>query len=295
MTLFTINFLSKTLHKQTEVNILLPANARRDSHFKTIWLLHGMTDDHTGWLRRSGIEVLAEKYGICAVMPNADLSFYVDMAFGADYFEFISDELPAFLRLFLPISDKKEDNYIAGVSMGGYGAFHTAMNRPERYSAAVSLSGPMRISWIYKTLTDEKLAMLHGNTDRELVNESADSFSARNNIPGLLVKSLMEFGDMCNTRIFKGMFGQDACLTGNGFDLFHLAERLAGDNAQLKLIAYCGEEDYHYASNVDFARHASDIGLDYTIETGSGGHEWNYWNGKIPGMLELLFSGNKRA
>lgn len=291
MTLFTINLSSEKLHKQTEVNVLLPGNAGKAAGLKTIWLLHGMTDDHTGWLRRSEIEVLAEKYNVCVVMPNADLSFYTNMAFGADYFDYLADELPAFLRRFFPISDKKEDNSIAGISMGGYGAFHIAMNRPENYGAAVSLSGPMRIAWIHKTLSNEELALSCRNPDGGLAEEVIDGFGSRNNIPVKLVSSLMEFGDTCTTRIFKGMFGPDTCLDGTSLDIFHLAEKLAGSDTALRLIAYCGEEDYHYESNRIFAKYASDIGLDYKLETGSGKHTWQYWNGKIPKMMELLFSG----
>lgn len=290
MTLFTINFQSEKLHKQTEVNVFLPQNANRASHLKTIWLLHGMTDDHTGWLRKSEIELYAEKYGICAVMPNADLSFYVNMAYGADYFEYISTELPAFLKRFLPISDSKDDNYLAGVSMGGYGAFLTAMNCPDKYCAAVSLSGPMCISWINSVLSNEELAISQENPDGKLVKECENIFSDRNGIPRKLVECLMESGNRTTARIFKGMFGLDPCLTGNQYDIFNLAKQLADGKKELKLLACCGEEDYHYKSNIDFAETAGNIGLDYSLETGSGEHNWQYWNSKIPKIMEILFA-----
>lgn len=91
----------------------------------TLYLLHGLSDDHTIWLRRTSIERYVASMGLAVVMPAVHRSFYTDMDKGYRYWTFISEELPALARSFFPLSDKREDNFAAGLSMGGYGAFKT--------------------------------------------------------------------------------------------------------------------------------------------------------------------------
>jgi S-formylglutathione hydrolase FrmB len=111
--------------------------------YPTLYLLHGLSDDHTIWQRRTSIERYAEAKGIAVVMPTVHRSFYTDMATGHRYWTFISDELPVKARAMFPLSSKREENFVAGLSMGGYGAFKMALRHPERFAAAASLSGAM--------------------------------------------------------------------------------------------------------------------------------------------------------
>jgi S-formylglutathione hydrolase FrmB len=285
LSLLTLN--SKSLGKQTEVNVLLPAVI--DKPLRTLWLLHGMRDDHSGWLRKSFIEVLADKYGIAIVMPNGDLSFYVDMIYGGDYCSWIGEELPEKLQKLLPFSPKKEDNFISGISMGGYGAFYIAMNRPERFHAAASLSGPMRIDWINRTLTNRRLAEAAADGDREGITRECKSWAESQGIPQLLVNSLAEMSSPLTVKLFEAMFGINPILTGNHYDIFHLAEELKNKKGALKLLAWCGEHDYHYESNLLFRDHAAESGLNYHLITGEGAHTWEYWNRVIPHMMKCFF------
>ena len=110
----------------------------------TLYLLHGLSDDHTIWGRRTSIERYVAELGLAVVMPAVHRSFYTDMVRGdGNYWSFISEELPAIARSFFPLSDKREDNYVAGLSMGGYGAFKLALRKPESFAAAASLSGAL--------------------------------------------------------------------------------------------------------------------------------------------------------
>lgn len=289
MTLITVSYQSKALHKQTTVNILFPMDNAISKPVKVLWALHGMTDDQSGWLRRTTIEEYAEKMGVCVVMPNADLSFYVNMAYGADYFTFISEELPEFLSRFLPISRAKEDNYITGNSMGGYGAFYTAMKCPQKYQAAVSLSGPMNIAWINRVLSDTQLAKVFGTHDETLIKDSVRILAENEGIPEKLIYSLMEFGDECTARTFQAMFGNELDLKDTQYDIYHLAEQMQKNSSPVRLIAYCGEEDYHYSSNILFRDWIAKTNLDYVLTTGKGSHDWTYWNKQIPDFMEKLF------
>lgn len=285
MNLFTVDFQSVSLHKQTTVNVLCPQGAKRTSELPSILLLHGMTDDQTGWLRRSLAENYAEKLGICLILPNADLSFYTDMAYGGDYLTFLAEELPAFLREYFPLAPFREKNFVAGNSMGGYGAFLLAMRYPQRFAAAFSLSGPMKISWICRILSDPGLAALYATGDTPRLREEVLRIAAQEKIPELLINSLLESGDM--TRIFWGMFGGGECSPdGSSLDLLTLMEGERFSESPVDLYAFCGKQDYHYESNLLFEKAAKRAGIKYRLNTGDGGHDWDYWNRKLPEIFE---------
>jgi putative tributyrin esterase len=114
--------------------------------YPTLYLLHGLSDDHTIWQRRTSIERYVSNLGIAVVMPSTGRCWYTDSPSG-NYFTYVAKELPEICREFFPnMSPRREDTYIAGLSMGGYGAFKIAMSCPETFSKAASLSGVMDIS-----------------------------------------------------------------------------------------------------------------------------------------------------
>ncbi|WP_308634256.1 alpha/beta hydrolase [Paenibacillus silvisoli] len=155
MALIQCDFHSEALGLSMSMNVILPqsapsqigmASSAGSAKLKTLWLLHGLSDDHSIWLRRTSIERYVAPLGIAVVMPAVHRSYYADMDKGMNYWTYISEELPAIARSFFPLSDRREDNFVAGLSMGGYGAFKLALNHPERYAAAASLSGGLDVS-----------------------------------------------------------------------------------------------------------------------------------------------------
>ena len=108
-----------------------------------LYLLHGLSDDCTIWERRTSIERYATEHGIAVVMPEVRRSFYSDEVAGEKYWTWISEELPAQLARTFLVSTAREDTFVAGLSMGGFGAFKLALNQPERFAAAASLSGAL--------------------------------------------------------------------------------------------------------------------------------------------------------
>lgn len=150
MALANLKFYSEILGLNTEVNVVIPQRSTvgeigiktkaTDDKFKCLYLLHGLSDDYSIWLRRTSIERYANRYGICVVMPSADRSFYTDMKYGLKYYTYIAKELPTLVRQFFNVSDKREDNFIAGLSMGGYGALKIALRENESFCAAAGLS-----------------------------------------------------------------------------------------------------------------------------------------------------------
>ena len=155
MALIHCDFFSEVLGISTSMCVILPQNtstqigmegSAKKEKYPTLYLLHGLSDDHTIWQRRTSIERYVSDMGIAVVMPNAGRSFYTDMKHGYKYFTFISEELPKIAAQFFPLSNRREDNFVAGLSMGGYGAFKLALSCPEKFAAAASLSGAVDMS-----------------------------------------------------------------------------------------------------------------------------------------------------
>jgi len=150
MALIELKFFSQMLGMQTEAYVIVPQKftngeigikGSSDSNdYKCLYLLHGLSDDHSIWLRRTSIERYATEYGVCVVMPCGGRSFYTDMKYGLNYFSYITEELPNVIGEFLKVSSKREDTYIAGLSMGGYGALKAALKKPEVFCAAAGIS-----------------------------------------------------------------------------------------------------------------------------------------------------------
>ncbi len=150
MAFFEANFYSEALGLQTTVYVIKPQRSTEgqigvngkaeDTQLKCLYLLHGLSDDHSIWLRRTSIERYADEYGICVVMPFGGKGFYTDMKHGEKYYTYISEELPRLMEEFFGISQKRENNFIAGLSMGGYGALKIGLKNPDRYAACAGLS-----------------------------------------------------------------------------------------------------------------------------------------------------------
>ncbi len=146
MALFHANFFSQTLGIQSSANVMLPNDIKPGERLPVLYLLHGLSDDHTIWQRRTSLERYLESYRLAVVMPNGHRSFYTDMAHGEKYFTYMADELPQLMQGFFPIARERALNFVAGLSMGGYGAFKLALNRPQQYAAAASLSGALNMA-----------------------------------------------------------------------------------------------------------------------------------------------------
>lgn len=144
MSLLHINFYSDVLGRAARADAILPAGPAPEGGFPTLYLLHGMTDDPTIWQRRTAIERYADERGMAVVMPDGRLGWYVNARAGERYFDFISDELPRLCqRMLTGLARGRERRFVAGNSMGGYGALKCALARPDVFSRAVCLSGAL--------------------------------------------------------------------------------------------------------------------------------------------------------
>ncbi|QBG46244.1 esterase family protein [Verrucomicrobia bacterium S94] len=147
MALLQTHFYARTIQQSIGMNIILP---ERSEAWKTppavLYLLHGLSGDHTSWIRRSSIERYVMDLNLVVVMPDAHKSFYTDMAHGSDYWTFFSEELPIRILQWFRVSNERKNTFVAGTSMGGFGAFKLALGRPDLFSHAASLSGALDLA-----------------------------------------------------------------------------------------------------------------------------------------------------
>ena len=263
MILNEVRFFSETLGLMSTMHVLLPqrtmadAGRKRTPKYRTLYLLHGHSDDHTAWQRQTSIERYVEGLDLAVVMPAVHLSFYSDMAHGGKYWQFISEEVPAVVRDLFPLSSDRKDNFVAGLSMGGYGAFKLALTHPDRYASAASLSGALDIRAVTSTRNDR---------DNRI----------------WLAEMRTVFGDLSK-------------VPGSKHDLFTLAKKVSKGHVKPRLYQCCGTEDHLYTDNIRFRDAVSKLPLDLTYEEGPGEHNWAYWDKMIQNVLAWMFPSGKKS
>jgi len=156
MALLDVDLFSESLEMGTSLSVVLPQSTRAqigvppvpvpEHGWPVLYLLHGLSDDHTAWLRYTAIERHARASGLAVVMPAAGRSFYSDEPRGLRWWTWISEELPERVAEMFRLSQRPEDTYVAGLSMGGYGALKLGLTHPERYAGVASLSGAVDLS-----------------------------------------------------------------------------------------------------------------------------------------------------
>jgi S-formylglutathione hydrolase FrmB len=258
MALIHCDFFSETLGLCSSMLVILPQPTRSQigmtgqagsGKHPTLWLLHGMSDDQTIWLRRTSIERYVSELGLAVVMPAVHRSFYTDMAHGYRYWTYISEELPEIARSFFPLSAARDENFAAGLSMGGYGAFKLGLRCPDRYAAAASLSGAVDMA--------RRVNVPHGSEEWQ--------------------------------QEMRLIFGDLDSMAGSDNDLLHLAQQIASTRGpRPRLYQCCGTEDFLYEGNIRFRDEVRAMGLDLTYEEGPGTHEWGYWDRQIQRVLAWL-------
>jgi S-formylglutathione hydrolase FrmB len=252
------HFFSEALGLSCAAHVLIPQATTRQigmesgatrAKYPTLYLLHGLSDDHTIWMRRTAIERYAAAKNIAVIMPAVGRSFYQDMASGPKYWTFLSEELPALCQQFFPLSAAREDNFAAGLSMGGYGALRLALARPERFAAGASLSGALDV--------EKRLREASKPKSRIDVMEWTSIFGPKLQAPAEV-------------------------------NLWQLASKVAAGPQKPALFVACGTEDELLADSRTFRQHLDLIHYPVTYSEGPGAHEWGYWDTQIQRVLDWL-------
>ncbi len=147
MALLETKFYARSIDLSVGMNIILPEHSEAWKEPPAVlYLLHGLSGDHTSWCRNSNIERYAREYNLAVIMPDAYKSFYSDMKHGSNYSAFFTEELPMLIQRWLNVSTDPAKTFIAGSSMGGYGAVKLALAHPGRYSACAALAGALDLA-----------------------------------------------------------------------------------------------------------------------------------------------------
>lgn len=257
MALFEMQYYSKALGTSVCVNLILPEIPKKhdgigspNGEYKTLYLLHGLSDNCNAWLRYTSIERYAKDYNVAVVMPSVSRSWYSDTAYDAKYFTFVAKELPEVCRsYFNGISAKKENNFVAGLSMGGYGAMKLALTYPECFEGCASLSGSLDITRKGRPCNINEW---RGNFGFDLPSPSA--------------------------------------LEGTENDIFALTKKLANTNISFpKIFLWCGTEDSLIKINREYTQFLNELNVSHVYNESEGDHSWKWWDLHIQKVLEFFF------
>jgi S-formylglutathione hydrolase FrmB len=259
MAIFDIKLFSTSLLTNTDILVIIPTPGEpffpdntpyydSEKKYQVLYLLHGTFGDCTVWTRNTGIERYVQDYKLAVVMASATNSWYMDMAHGGKFLTYMTKELPEFVHSIFPLSKKREDNFIAGISMGGYGAYHIALEDPGRFACAASLSGAIDIAAVMS--------------------------NSSNIIPPINFKDI--FGDPV---VLEGgendIFAQIGKYKARGIEL-------------PRFYQCCGTEDFLYQVNQIAYQKLRKLQVDITYNESPGIHNWDYWDENIKNVLAWL-------
>lgn len=129
--------------RRVSMNVILPEVGKPP--FATLYLLHGLSDDHTRWLRQTSIERYVEGLPLIVVMPDGGRGFYTTHNQGHDYARYIAHDCVQFVERNFPARSRRQSRCIGGLSMGGYGALRIALGYPDLFISANSHSGALMV------------------------------------------------------------------------------------------------------------------------------------------------------
>ena len=270
MAFLNCHMYSHVLYSNISFNICLPTPTSGDSvNYETLkrdygydsglpvaYLLHGMYGDANSWTRFSNVDRYAQDRRCAVVTCSAGNNFYQNLPGGLAIETFFTRELPAYICALFPVSPRREDTFIGGFSMGGYGAWHLALAAPEVYSKAASMSGALDIVSLYQEFRN---------------NPAPSPFN------------------------WEAMFGDPEALEGSASDLFEQYRKCVSGGCVPALYQTCGTEDFLYRMNLSTRDRFLAMGCDLTYSEGPGGHDWTFWDREIPHVLDWFLKDREQA
>lgn len=264
MAVLEVNFVSSTLGRTVPMNVILPTDKmyfpwmkkrEEGKPYKTLYLLHGIIGNYTDWLYGTRIQRWAEEHDLAVVMPSGDNAFYVDQPWNCNFYgEFIGKEIVEFTRKSFPLSHKKEDTYIGGLSMGGFGALRNGLKYSDTFGAIVSLSGAFILDeTILEHVENPKFPSDSDEFKHSCFGPDLEAALCSDLNPEFLIKELAEAG-----KEFPDIF------------------------------MACGDRDPLLEKNQRVAALLEKYNVTHVFEVGPGSHEWDFWDTYLKKAIDWL-------
>ncbi|MDQ6787467.1 MAG: esterase family protein [Acidobacteriota bacterium] len=251
-----VNFFSRLNNRELPYCAILPANYedRPDEKFPVLYLLHGLFGRFDNWLTNTDLIEYAGQFSFIIICAEGGDSWYTDSTEIKNHlFEsYIIEELIPEVENKFKVRGERNSRAIAGLSMGGYGAFKLAFRRPDLFSLAASMSGAFHAAAIF---------------------ENQNSVEWNELKPSIL-----------------NVFGKEEGKIRQANDLFHLANNFPAENIHLLPYFYldCGSEDSFLPLNIKFAELLQKRKMTFEFHEPCGGHDWEYWNRQLPSILQIV-------
>ena len=254
-----MEFHADTIMQHTNFTFVLPNDfvmeeIRNPAHYdrptRSLTLLHGLTGTDTDWLYGGVAQEMSKQYNLAVFMPTVGNSFYLDRGYdGGNFGSFVGEELPDYIRKTFGYCMKREDTMIAGLSMGGYGAIHTALAFPDNFSACIALSSALVIREMAE-YNGRKTGVMPPQMVRDVFGDPKALLESDKN-PEVLYRGLKEAGRKIPSIYFA-----------------------------------IGTEDDLYPHNQEFRAFLEKEQANYFYEDGPGKHDWYFWNEYLPRGIE---------
>lgn len=269
MAVFQFSFFSTALHRNTDVTAAIPVGGPvfpipgqeiPTGPLRLLILLHGYSGSHSDWLHGASLDQLAAQHHMAILCPSGENSFYIDdEKRDALYEQFICRELPKVARETFHISDRVEDTFIGGLSMGGYGAIRNGLKNPDVFGGILAFSSALITDGI-SHMPDEPQPAPQGQGGGMGMS------------PGYFIHT----------------FGKPSAILGSDVDPKALAKKVIAGGPRPRLYMACGAEDFLIEPNRDLHKYLTDIGYEHFYVEGSGTHSWEYWSKHITDSLNWV-------
>lgn len=238
MALLHVNFFSNSIGQMAEMNVILPENFK--GKLPVFYLLHGLSDDHTAWQRRTSIERYVDGQPLVVVMPCTDRGWYTNAANWPQlrYEDHIIKDVMGFVERTFPVKKERDGRAIGGLSMGGYGAVKLGLKYPQLFCSINSHSGALRGPH-WHDINEV------GQATKDLSNE------------------------------FMPIFGKETF--GSSNDPAALVDNCP-KNKRPKILIDCGKQDFLIEDNRFFHKHLLKNKYAHTYREFPGDHNWGYWD-----------------
>lgn len=220
--------------------------------FKTLFLLHGISGNHRDFISETRIRTWAEQRQLAVIMPSGYNAFYLDQPDAHNYYgRFVGLELVEFARRMFPLSRRREDTFIGGISMGAYGALRNGFKYAENFGCIVALSSAMLMNDFDSVVSDDLF---------------------------FLSRPFLEsvFGDL------------DAAVNSDKDPRRLAADVVYCDRPRPRVFMAWGSSDPLAPPNRELATRLRDTGIDIEAREMEGGHDWDFWNVALPQALDWL-------